>query len=312
MILFDQFVKFRGRNTVTVLVFHKVPLVADPLVPEDPDLSAFIAVLEMVMEHFKIVPLGDVVTQHLAGTLPNNAACLTFDDGYADWAEGLVPVLLQRNAHATFFVTTGQLAGMPMWHERVIGAVRHSVSKELDLGHMGLSTFSLDTLPDKRQAVMRLQDHLKYQPLNLRDAWLDQLEVSCGVKMSSVPVLSASGLRALHNKGLAIGSHTTNHPILTTATPGEVIEEIGRSREQLEAVIGGKVDSFAYPNGRPTTDFSPDHVALVKSAGYRYAVTTRGGVLRQETDPYLIPRFAPWGPGKSKMLVQILRNQVLQ
>ena len=106
--------------------------------------------------------------------------------------------------------------------------------------------------------------------------------------------------------------HTTNHPILTTATPGEVIEEIGRSREQLEAVIGGKVDSFAYPNGRPTTDFSPDHVALVKSAGYRYAVTTRGGVLRQETDPYLIPRFAPWGPGKSKMLVQILRNQVLQ
>ena len=215
MILFDQLVKFLGRNTVTVLVFHKVPLVADPLVPDDPDLATFIGILDMVMEHFTIMPLGDVVTLHLAGRLPKNVACLTFDDGYTDWSEGLVPVLLQRDAHATFFVTTGQLEGMPMWHERVIAAIRHAVSKELELSHMGLPGFAINTLSDRRNAVTRLQDHLKYQPVRIRDAWLDQLEAICGVQTSSVPVMSGSELRALHSKGFSIGSHTTNHPILT-------------------------------------------------------------------------------------------------
>ena len=312
MFLFDQSVRFLGRNTATVLVFHKVPLVADPLEPDDPDLAAFIAVLDMVMEHFTIVPLDEVVAKHLARKLPKNAACLTFDDGYADWSKGLVPVLLKRSAHATFFVTTGQFDGTPLWHERVIHAVRHSIADVLDLTHMGMSPLPVKTIADKRIAIANLQVRLKYESVAQRDSWLDQLEFGCNVEKSFVSVMSKADLRTLHSKGFAIGSHTTNHPILTRTTSSEAFQEIGRSREQLEAVIGGKVDSFAYPNGRPTTDFSPDHVALVKSAGYRYSVTTRSGVLRQETDPYLIPRFAPWGPGQSKMLFQILRNQVFK
>lgn len=310
MFLFDQSVRFLGRNTVTVLVFHKVPLVADPLVPDDPDLAAFIQVLDVVMAHFTIVPLDEVVTKHMAGTLPKNAACLTFDDGYADWAEGLVPVLLQRKAHATFFVTTGQFDGSPMWHERVIYAIRHSVVDSLDLTHLGMSRLAIATVEDKRIAIARLQIRLKYERIAQRDQWLDQLEFECKVKKTSVAVMSPKDLRGLHSKGFAIGSHTTNHPILTRTTSTEAFQEIGRSREQIEQIIGGKTASFAYPNGRPTTDFNSEHVTLVKRAGYRYAVATLHGVLRQSSDLFLIPRFTPWGPGKFRMLLQTLRNQI--
>ena len=310
MFIFDQSVRLLGRNTVTVLVFHKVPLVTDPLVPDDPDLSAFIKILDMVMEQFTIVSLDDAVAHQLAGTLPRNAACLTFDDGYTDWSEGLVPVLLQRNAHATFFVTTGQLEGLPMWHERVIRAVRHSGSEGLNLSAMGMPFLPARTLLDKRNAILRLQEQLKYQAVIIRDAWLDLLEAMCRVNKSDVPVMRLSDLRDLHNKGFAIGSHTVNHPILNKATPSEVTDELVRSRDQIESVIGGKVKSFAYPNGRPTTDFNSDHVQMVKNAGYQFAVTTHHGVLREDTDPFLIPRFTPWGPGKFKMLSQTLRNQV--
>ena len=309
MFLFDQSVRFLGRNTVTVLVFHKVPLVADPLVPDDPDLAAFIQVLDVVMAHFTIVPLDEVVTKHLAGTLPKNTACLTFDDGYADWSEGLVPVLLQRNAHATFFVTAGQFDGLPMWHERVIYAIRHSALDVLDLTQMGVSPLPVKTIADKRVAIARLQVRLKYEPVAQRDNWLDQLESKCNVNKSFVSVMSKSDLRALHSKGFAIGSHTTNHPILTTATRGEAIDEIGGSKEWLESAISGKVHSFAYPNGRPTVDFSFEHAELVKQAGYHYAVSTSYGVIRRTTDILTIPRFSPWGPGKFRMQAQILRNQ---
>jgi len=310
MLILDQLVRYLGRNTVTVLLFHKVPLMPDPLVPSDTDVKQFERVLDFVMEQFNIVPLADVAAGLVTGRLPKNAACITFDDGYADWLPGVVPLLLRRNAHASFYLTTSQFDGVPMWHERVNHAVHHSSNQVLQVPDFDIPALLTGTLPEKRSAAVWLQSHLKHQPLHLRNAMLAALESACGSDPSCLPLMPLNDLKEIYNKGFAIGAHTINHPILTHTSAAEALFEIGGAREQLQAFVGGPIESFAYPNGRPGVDFLPQHISVVRQAGYKFALTTQHGVVRQGGSLYQMPRFTPWGPDKLRMISQILRNQM--
>ena len=115
-------------------------------------------------------------------------------------------------------------------------------------------------LADKQAAVVWLQNHLKYQTLNQRNAMLESLERSCGVSIEGLPLMPTEDIKQLFNLGFGLGTHTVNHPILTHTTESEAVYEIGAAREQLEGIIGGPVDSFAYPNGRPGADFQSKHI----------------------------------------------------
>jgi peptidoglycan/xylan/chitin deacetylase (PgdA/CDA1 family) len=309
MPILDRIVRHLGSNTVTVLSFHKVPQKIDPLVPSDTAFAQFEQILDVVMDCCTVVPLADVAAGLRNSTVPKNAACITFDDGYDGWLQRIAPVLLRRNAHATFFLTTGQFDGVPMWHERTIEAVRSCKSTALQVPGIDMPIFQMHHLKGQIACIAWLQHYLKYQPIENRNAVLLTLEAICGLDSSALKCMAASDARVLHSKGFAIGSHTVNHPILTKTTMSEAAAEIGGARDYLEGLIAGQVNSFAYPNGRPNTDFLSEHIALVRRAGYTHAVTTQAGVVRSGTPIYQIPRFTPWGPGRTRMLAQLLRNQ---
>src|SRR5690554_1410907 len=95
------------RGRLSVFLFHAVPLRSPSVLP-DFDLPQFEAVLDFIRKRFQIIPLDDAVLAMQRGNLPPRAACLTFDDGYASWLEGVVPLLERENLHATFYITTGQ------------------------------------------------------------------------------------------------------------------------------------------------------------------------------------------------------------
>lgn len=58
-----------------------------------------------------VLPLGRAVAALAAGTLPDRAVCLTFDDGYASVVETAWPILRARGMPATLFVVSGYLSG---------------------------------------------------------------------------------------------------------------------------------------------------------------------------------------------------------
>uniref|UniRef100_UPI00356638D8 polysaccharide deacetylase family protein n=1 Tax=Nocardioides sp. TaxID=35761 RepID=UPI00356638D8 len=57
----------------------------------------------------RILPLDEAVAALAAGTLPEKAVVLTFDDGYASVLETAWPLLRERSMPATFFVVSGIL-----------------------------------------------------------------------------------------------------------------------------------------------------------------------------------------------------------
>lgn len=310
----NAYFRVLSRGKLTVLLFHKVPLVRSPFSTHEIELATFEKVLGAVSRLFQVIPLEDAVLALRAGNLPPRAACITFDDGYADWLTGVIPVLESHKAHATFFITSGQFSGLPMWNERILNAVANAPAamEWLELPESGLRPLSLLSLDDRRQAINFLDQHLKYQEPVTRERLIAEMERLAGVDRSGVPTMSVDDLRAIHAKGFGIGSHTVTHPILARCDAAMAFREMVEAREQLEELVRGKVTAFAYPNGVPETDFRAEHIEMVKRAGYACAVTTHWGAATNETSVFQIPRFTPWGPSAFKMDFQFARNLLQQ
>lgn len=295
-------------DKLTILQFHKVPQEYDPLVPGELLLDRFEQVLDFFTEHMNVLSLSDAIRAMANNRLPKRAVALTLDDGYAEWVDFVAPALRRRNLPATFYVTTQQLTGGALWHERIVSAVRALPERNAMLP-VGFQNYSdLSAITTRARLALQLQERFKYLPLQERNDAIEQLECQAGQPLILPKAFDADSVRSLHSQGFEIGAHTVCHPILKQIGETEAKEEIGGCKETLEGIIGGKVLSFAYPNGLPSRDYSDRHVDLVRACGYQSAVVTGGGVADNTTDFYQLPRFTPWGPGPGRMALQIARN----
>jgi glycosyltransferase involved in cell wall biosynthesis/peptidoglycan/xylan/chitin deacetylase (PgdA/CDA1 family) len=296
------------RGRLSVLMFHKIPTVADPLTTGEMDLARFEHILDFLVDNANVMPLPEATAALQAGKLPKRAMALTFDDGYAEWIDNVSPALRKRSLPGTFFVTTGQLSGSALWHERIVAAVRALPDHGVALPY-GFGNYTDLSLPGSRlRLVEELQERLKYAPLADRAGAIEVLEKQARSAIALPPPFDAESVRTLHNQGFDIGAHTVHHPILNECTQTQARAEIGGSKEELEAIIGGRVHSFAYPNGRPNEDYSHTHVEMVKACGYTSAVTTSNGVSTRTSDIFQLPRFTPWGVSDERIAFQLARN----
>lgn len=306
--LFSLLTRGNDPHRLTILQFHKIPKEFDPLVPGELLLDKFETVLDFFVEHMHVLPLAEALKGLQSGRLPKYSVALTLDDGYAEWNEFVAPALLRRGLPATFYVTTEQLAGPALWHERIAAAVRAvpNLGVSLPKGFVGYENLAVPGI--RPRLLLHLQERLKYMPLSDRENSIRDLEAQAILPLVLPRPFSVESVRELHSQGFEIGAHTIRHPILNKSSENEAREEIGGAKETLESIIRGEVTSFAYPNGLIGRDFSTRDVKLAKACGYRSAVVTGGGIVDSKTDPMQLPRFTPWGPGQGRMALQIARN----
>lgn len=297
-----------ANNSLSVFLFHKVPNDACALTPGELTLAGFEKLLDLITAHFDVVDLASGIASVRAGTASRPLAAITFDDGYAEWVDGVARVLLRRGLPATFFITVGQFDGRPMWHERLANILNRFHGEMLPTVAYRLPNVAVRTPQERVAALRTLEFHFKYLPLRLRDEYIAALETDVGANVHQVPRMTADDLKTIAGWGFEIGGHTIDHPILSLCDSNDAKEEIGRTREILEGIIRRPVRAFAYPNGRPRVDYSSRHVEFVKGAGYSCAVSTDWGVTRAHTSPYQVPRFTPWGPSRLSMAYQLMRN----
>ena len=102
------------------------------------------------------------------------------------------------------------------------------------------------------------------QMLGQSNAW-DQ---AIGVPKSDL--MNASELQTWARAGQEVGSHTRHHVRLLQSSDVVAREEIGRSKAELEDLLGQAVTQFCYPYG----EFNATHQSWVEEAGYAAATTT--------------------------------------
>jgi peptidoglycan/xylan/chitin deacetylase (PgdA/CDA1 family) len=296
------------RDRLSIFIYHRVLAAPDPLFPDEIDARRFEQQLALIQRHFRLLPLADAAAALRAGTLPARAACITFDDGYADNADIALPILQRHGAPATFFVASGFLNGGRMWNDTVIELVRRVPKGELDLRSLGYGSYPLDDAPSYRGAIFALIDALKYVPLWERQAKVDQLVAHVGLALPDDLMMSSDQVRLLHRSGMEIGGHTVNHPIIARLDSAAAYSEIVKGKQALEELIGTRLRLFAYPNGKPGQDYLAEHVAMVKQLGFEAAVSTSWGAASRASDPFQLPRFTPWDHGQLRFLLRLMQN----
>ena len=113
------------RNAAIVVAFHRVKdgtLASDSLTV---DVTTFERYCRYFQQHFRVLPLSDVVRRLEERRSLSRTLAITFDDGYRDNFENAAPVLERLGLPATFFVVSQWMETdvVPFWDGQV--GVRH-------------------------------------------------------------------------------------------------------------------------------------------------------------------------------------------
>ena len=298
-----------AKARLTVLIFHRVLSKPDPLLPDEPDAARFEAQMRWLKAWFNVLPLPEAARRLRDGSLPARAAAITFDDGYADNFTVALPILRRTGLTATFFIAAGYLDGGRMWNDTVIDLIRRAEGQDLDLAHLNLGRYRIETPDARRRSMNELLGKIKYLDPDQRNDVVARLADEGRMGSSSDLMLTTEQLRAMAAAGMTIGAHTVTHPILSRVSEEVARAEMTESKERLEAITGGKVALFAYPNGKPTIDYTAIHVRLARETGFEAAVSgSWGAAMGRGCDIFQLPRFTPWDRTASRYALRLARN----
>lgn len=90
-------------------------------------------------------------------------------------------------------------------------------------------------------------------------------------------------------RGHEIGGHTITHPDLTTLSAGALDTELGDSKAELEALIGGTVYSLAYPFG----SYNSTVISAAQRAGYETSRTVEAALNYPGVPAHRIKSYSP-------------------
>lgn len=301
-----------GRRPLSILIYHRVLTERDWMLPDVPIADEFRWQMSLMKRHFNMLSLPDAVRLLRENRLPARAACITFDDGYADTATVAYPILAELEIPMTIFVASGYLDGGIMWNDAILESVRRFSTNTLDLQEVGLPCYSLASRTEKQQAAYDLMARCKYLESGQRQHVADYLVRKASSMLPNTLMMTHTQTRNLAERGVEMGGHTLNHPILTRLTPAEAQAEIADGKAHLESITGRPVRLFAYPNGQAGVDYNPSHIHMVQEAGFEAAVTTDQGVSSYKTDPFQLPRYTPWAKSKSRFLLRMALNSRVQ
>lgn len=307
-------------SRLSIFIYHRVLPEPDPLSDSDPVAEAFDWQMELIARQFNVLPLEQAIARLQAGSLPSRAACITFDDGFADNLYVALPTLNKQGLHATFFVSTGYLGGGIMFNDLLVAALRDSQRDKVNLSFVSpdlprQGERLLGDAASRRAVFYELLGHIRYRPVEERLRLAHQVAEECEVAAPTDLMLDEAGVKALYNAGMGIGAHTVSHPILAQCDEQQARDEILLGKQRLEAIIDAPVALFAYPNGRPGDDYGRREMELVREAGYIAAVSTIDGAahasaLNTGTEDLMfqLPRFTPWDDSPGRFMVRSVRN----
>ena len=297
-----------GGNKLSILIYHQVIEGSDPMRPDNPAAAEFRWNMKLLRDYFKPISLAKAA-QHLRNhDLPANSVCVTFDDGYLNNLEVAQPILETFSIPATVFVATGFCNGSNMWNDRLIDLIGNPQMTSLNLDALDMGSVIVSSWESRRKLVDKILPGLKYQEYCQREKIIDALYLENGAKEAFRKMMSQDEIAQLAQKGVDIGAHTVDHPILKSLHADKQRHQIEASKALLEKMTGFPVTGFAYPNGKPGSDYDATTVQIVKEAGFEYAVSTTLGISTPDTNRYELNRFTPWDKSPEKFHLRMLRD----
>ena len=260
-------------NKLTVVMYHYVRDFSNTKYPKinGLDIRNFESQINYLATNFNFITY-EMLEEHIVhhSTLPKRPILLTFDDGYVDHFEFVLPILSNRNISAIFFppvnaLTNGVVLDVNKIHyllaslqkpERLIQEIRSLFTQ---LGY-GVGQFeriqsSIDTRSRFDQPAVILVKRLLQNalPQKLRQSILNSLFTKYVADdeeaFARQLYMNENQLMQLVASKQIIGSHTLTHPWLEKIDAKQQRVEIEKSIEFVKSFCKQHNPSIAYPYG---------------------------------------------------------------
>ena len=275
-------------DALLVLNYHRIgDADADPFDPGVFSATAerFEEQVAFLNRHMTLVTLDEALA-FLEGSDRSRArrcrVLITFDDGYLDNYQLAFPILRTHGVQAVFFLPTGLVGSCSIpWWDHIAYLIRTGTRRRFTLRWQGTLDVDLDANGLKRslQAVLA---HYKKSENADADQFFQELREATGASDPPAGLrrfLDWEEARAMVLGGMAIGSHTSSHTILSHLDTDAQLRELSDSREQIREHLGAEATTIAYPVGGRSC-FSTNTEAMTRDCGYRAAFSFYGGVNR--------------------------------
>lgn len=297
-------------GTCLVVMYHYV---RDSAATPFPDIRAlapdlFDEQLDWLQSHDTVVDLPAFEAALDEGApLPANAALLTFDDGFVDHYETVLPRLLARGLRGTFFLTEEACSDRPrllavhkmhfllakLGVEAFGRAVLEACGPEALPQGAARQLLGLDRWDDAgARAIKTLVSH--ELPFAEAERVLDELfarHIGDAAAFAKNLYLNPAMVREMAAAGMTFGYHTQSHRLLSRLPPAEQEAELDRGVGWIRSLTQQPTVSFCYPWGGPRT-YTRDTLRILRDCGYSVAFNTvRRRVHLDQDTRYELPRI---------------------
>lgn len=275
------------------------------------EVEGFRRQLGYFSEHFNVVSTAQVIDATRNSTpLPSDACWLTFDDGYKDHFNYVLPELLERGLHGAFFPPR-----VAIEEEIVLGVnlIHHTLSCASDIRDVvlalndyclfaGMSNRDISALYFEHAVptrfdngdtmyVKRMLQHVLPEPLRTTTAekLFSEFVGLRPAELSRELYMSVSEVRELVKHGMHVGSHGSRHYWLDKVSRDEQAKDIGESLRFLEGVGASLSDwIMCYPYGA----YNDSTLSLLRHFNAALGITTEARVANLDSDnPFTLPRL---------------------
>ena len=248
-------------------------------------LYDFRSQLDLIRQKCDVLDAGEFVARRRKGLSSRPAVLLTFDDGYSDFDEVVLPEITARDFPCVLFPTKAPVvSGFIPPADKVYAILAAAVSQ-------GTITASIRESWVSGQAKKAM---LHASPED-QDAMINLLMREAGVvSFAEAPShLTEERLRALPDS-VYIGAHGLFHHEFASLSPAQLQAELGEILAWVKSIRPRQAAGawLAYPNGQADRPEKPQAVThAVKSAGVDFAFTARGTPIDAGAgDDLLVPR----------------------
>ena len=277
------------------------------------ELNDFIEQIQFLKKNYNVVTMEQVIAYYQLGEeLPNNAALLTFDDGYAEHFNHVYPVLKKYDLQGSFYVPAKTvlencILDVNKIHfilaactdfEKLIRRLKQLLidyrnDYELRSFDAYYAEFAVANRFDPAEVIFvkRLLQHAL--PEALRNIIADKLFIEFigmdEATFSRELYMDEQQIAHLISDGMHVGSHGYDHYWWNRLSPTALNKEIDLSLDFL-AKVGADVNNWTacYPYGSS----SDEVVNHLQQKGCRLALTTVAATADLSiSNPLLIPRL---------------------
>ncbi|MBF0119177.1 MAG: polysaccharide deacetylase family protein [Desulfobacterales bacterium] len=282
------------KHGLTVFVFHEVSDHPSPFSIEyglSVSRETFYRQVSWIKSNFKVIHPDDILKE---ARLPENAAMISFDDGFLSTFENGLPILDKMGLPSVIFLNMKAI----LEHTPILSATacylnRYVPNFSIFMNSEGLSPpFHLSLSPSILDSFIK-----RYGLIN-KDSVLSYQGHFANLKT----------LQCWKNRNIVVyGNHLYDHWNAPTLNPDEFIDQYIKNEEELRH-LNNRINLFAFTNGRPETCFSYRELNILKKLGAKKVFSATMGV-NLNSSKYLLGRISlsESDNDESKLLFQVGR-----